>query len=72
MADTSSFDDKEFGANFLENIIDWIIDHFSADEIYTPDGIKEAIDNLNWDPEDAFTEAQLETWAEDNDYIKEE
>ena len=72
MATTSSYSDKEFGANFLENIVDWITEHFSADEIYTPTGIKEAVANLNWDPDDIFTEIELETWLLDNDWVKEE
>lgn len=66
------FDDKKFGMEFLDDIVAWITNHFSADEIYQPDAIKEAIDNLNWGPEDVFTEAQLEMWAEENDYIREE
>lgn len=71
---TSSKQDEEFlkeaiGTDALERAIDFIKSNFTAEELY---GEKELLDwASNYDPDSIFKVSELESWAENNGYVKE-
>lgn len=38
---TSSYEDQKFGAEFLTDILDWVSENFTADEIWDEAEMKE-------------------------------
>lgn len=70
MATTSTYEDKEFGAHFLEDIIDYIAGNFEPDDVYTEDTLKGYVSE-NFDPDDVFSNEKLIMWAENNGFVEE-
>lgn len=65
----SDFLNSVIGTGLLESSLEWIKDNMSIEEVF---GEKELLEQAaNYDPEGIFSKASLESWAEDNGYIKE-
>jgi len=71
---TTATQDREFresiiSSSLLEDAIEWIKQNMSIDEVF---GEKEGLAwASNYDPEGVFQVSELESWAENNGYIKE-
>lgn len=59
---TSMSDDKEFGTYFLQDILEWVKERFSPEEIYEDDTLKDYVSG-NFDPEDVYDKDVLKEWA---------
>jgi len=64
---TMQSEDREFGGEFLEKIVDHLVGKYSVQELFGLDYIR-----TNFEPADVFDGAQLEEWAEENGYVKAE
>ena len=58
----------KFDLDILDEIIDWIIDNMSMDEVYTETQVKDHV-QLSFSPSAIFDESELGEWARDNGYI---
>jgi len=71
MAITSIYEDKDFGANFLGDIIEWIGQNIEPDETYSENQLKAFLKD-QYDPEDIFEWDELAVWAEQNGFVHSE
>ncbi|MHA2220153.1 MAG: hypothetical protein ACXACY_30090 [Candidatus Hodarchaeales archaeon] len=78
MVDIPMSASREFGYEFLEQIIEWIRSYFNPEEVFENDKLISWVsDNVKevsgyFDPQDIFDGAQLDNWALDNGYVEEE
>lgn len=69
---TSNDEDSGFGGAFLTEIVEYIADNFTPDELYSDETICEAArDHMEdfYDPEDVFESDKLSAWATENGYV---
>lgn len=53
----------------LQTCIEWINDNLSPDEVYGDDKLRKYVSKSSL-PEDVFDEKELQSWAEENGYIR--
>jgi hypothetical protein len=72
---STAWQDRDFGEQFLEGIVEWIGCNFKPNEVFEMDELVDAAcDNVHErkNPEDVFDEEQLENWAERNGWVRKE
>lgn len=56
--------------DLLDNAIDWIVGNLQPDEVFDTSDLRNYV-AMAYSPEDVFSISDLETWAIDNGFVKE-
>lgn len=67
---TTSVQDKDFGAKFLEDIVEHIGENFRPEDVFSQAALSAWAKTQ--DPDDVCEEGNLHEWARNNDYEKSE
>ena len=65
----SDADEREFGLNYYSELVEYIANDLSPDQVYTFEALKEWVDGQDID--DLYHKKDLEYWAEHNGFVLE-
>ena len=63
MVTSSSIDEKDFGREHLDSILEWVVGRFTPEELYGDKELREFI-SANYSPDEIFDMAELEEAVE--------
>lgn len=67
---TTHLQEERFGISFFGDIVEYVADNLTIDEVYNKEQIKEFFEN--WAEDHGYlSEDGLDDWAIDNGYVKE-
>lgn len=69
---TDSADDRDFGARYLEGILEYVTENFEITDLYDKQDIADAARDFISDhyyPQDLFDDDELALWAAENGYV---
>lgn len=59
---------RQFGADMLDSLVDWMRDNLSPSEVFNDDQLTAWAKER--EPEDVFSDKELEAWATENGFTK--
>lgn len=70
---TSYVTKKEFAStvfhDILDPVIEWIRDNLPAEDVFSEKELQESVAEFS-DPDDVFSDSELDSWAIENGYTK--